>query len=76
MTQRIQLAIQNRVIRQVLSSSDRLSPPFAVRLIARFPFLQRIPARLIGLGFRPEHVHTSATKNAPAGGRLEGGNPA
>jgi 2-polyprenyl-6-methoxyphenol hydroxylase-like FAD-dependent oxidoreductase len=62
MTQRVQLAIQNRVIRRVLSGTRRLSPPLAVRLIARFPFLRRIPARMIGLGFRPEHVHTAAAE--------------
>lgn len=66
MTQRVQLMIQNRVIRRVLTDGDRFSPPFAIRLLARFPFLRRIPARMIGLGFRPEHVHTSATKTAPA----------
>ena len=67
MTQRVQLAIQNRVIRPVLSGSDTLTPPFAVRLVARFPFLRRIPARMIGLGFRPEHVQTSAAVTAQAG---------
>jgi len=56
MTQRVQLFIQNRVISRVLSGTERLSPPFVIRLIARFPFLSRIPARMIGLGFRPEHV--------------------
>ena len=66
MTQRVQLAIQNRVIRRVLTDRDRFSPPFAIRLLARFPFLRRIPARMIGLGFRPEHVHTSDTKTAHA----------
>jgi 2-polyprenyl-6-methoxyphenol hydroxylase-like FAD-dependent oxidoreductase len=76
MTQQVQLFIQNRVIRQVLSGSDRLSPPFAIRLIARFPFLSRIPARMIGLGFRPEHVYMSASKTARAGSRLEGGKTA
>ena len=59
MTQRVQLAIQDRVISRVLSGSDRLSPPLAIRLLARFPFLSRIPARMIGLGFRPEHVQRS-----------------
>ena len=62
MTQRVQLAIQNRVIRRVLSGSNKLSPPFAIRLIAWFPFLRRIPARMIGMGFRPEHVRTPAMK--------------
>jgi 2-polyprenyl-6-methoxyphenol hydroxylase-like FAD-dependent oxidoreductase len=62
MTQRAQLAIQDRVIRRVLTNRDRFSPPFAIRLLALIPFLRRIPARMIGLGFRPEHVQTSATK--------------
>jgi 2-polyprenyl-6-methoxyphenol hydroxylase-like FAD-dependent oxidoreductase len=66
MTQRVQLMIQNRVIKRALSGSDRFSPPFAIRLLALVPFLRRIPARMIGLGFRPEHVHTSATKTAHA----------
>ena len=60
MTQRVQLAVQNRVISRVLSRSEKLSPPLAIRMIARFPFLNRIPARMIGLGFRPEHVHTAS----------------
>ena len=62
MTQRVQLAIQNRVISRALTDGDKFSPPFPVRLLAWFPFLRRIPARMIGLGFRPEHVQTSETK--------------
>ncbi len=58
LTQGAQLIVQNRVIRQVLDSTSRLSPPFAVRLLARFPFLRRLPARMIGLGVRPEYVRT------------------
>ena len=58
MTQRVQLTVQDRVIRRVLDSNARLSPPSALRLLARFPFLRRIPARMIGLGVRPEHVRT------------------
>ncbi len=59
MTQRVQLFIQNRVISRVLSASEKFSPPLPFRLIARFPFLAGIPARLIGIGFRPEHIRTS-----------------
>ena len=66
MTQRVQLMIQDRVIKRVLTDGDRFSPPFAIRLLALVPFLRRIPARMIGLGFRPEHVHTSAAKTAHA----------
>ena len=56
MTQRVQLLIQDRVIKRVLVDGRRFSPPFAIRLLALLPFLRRIPARMIGLGVRPEHV--------------------
>ena len=60
LTQRFQLLVQNRLIRRVLGSTEQIAPPFLLRLLARFPFLRRIPARLIGIGFRPEHVQTRA----------------
>ncbi|HSQ50705.1 MAG TPA: FAD-dependent oxidoreductase [Nitrospiraceae bacterium] len=66
MTQRVQLAIQNRVIRRALTDKDRFSPPFAIRLLASIPFLRRIPARMIGLGVRPEHVRTPDTQTSYA----------
>src|SRR2546428_10573736 len=62
-TQRVQIFVQNRVIKPVLGSTEQIAPPVAIRLVARFPLLGRIPARLIGVGFRPEHVQT------PAGGK-------
>ena len=58
LTQWVQLAVQNRVIKQVLRDTEPLLPPSAIKLIARFPLLRRIPARMIGLGFRPEHVQS------------------
>jgi len=59
-TQRAQLIIQNNVIKRVLGRPGRMQPPLVVRAVGRFPLLQRIPARLVGLGFRREHVITSA----------------
>jgi 2-polyprenyl-6-methoxyphenol hydroxylase-like FAD-dependent oxidoreductase len=56
LTQRAQLFIQNRIISRVLGGTEAFSPPLAIKLLARFPFLARIPGRLIGLGVRPEHV--------------------
>lgn len=58
MTQRLQLFLQNRVISRVLHDSGSLSPPLFIRLLARFPPLRGILARIIGIGFRPEHVNT------------------
>jgi len=57
-TQKLQIAVQNRVIRRVLGSSAPLTPPLVMRLLGRFSFLRRIPARVIGVGFRPEHIRT------------------
>ena len=57
-TQRLQVFIQNKVITSVLNSNARPQAPFAAKLFNWFPVLRRIPARLIGMGIRPEHVHT------------------
>jgi 2-polyprenyl-6-methoxyphenol hydroxylase-like FAD-dependent oxidoreductase len=59
-TQRLQVFIQNRVVGRVLESTGKLSAPLPLRLLALMPFLTRIPARLIGLGIRPEHVRVPA----------------
>ena len=56
--QRIQIAAQDRIIGPVLAGASRPKPPAAVKLLNWFPTLRRIPARLIGIGVRPEHIHT------------------
>ncbi|MBV8361862.1 MAG: FAD-dependent oxidoreductase [Deltaproteobacteria bacterium] len=64
LTQSFQLAIQNRVIKHTLerrslnSETKKSAPPLMLRIVRRFPAIQRLNARLIGLGFRPEHVRT------------------
>jgi 2-polyprenyl-6-methoxyphenol hydroxylase-like FAD-dependent oxidoreductase len=57
-TQRLQLTIQNNIIRRVLASAEALSLPWPLKLLRRWPILRRIPARIVGVGFRPEHVRT------------------
>ena len=60
-TQWLQVAVQRRIIARVLDETAPLKPPLAARLLARFPSLRRIPARLVGLGIRPEHVNPEIT---------------
>jgi 2-polyprenyl-6-methoxyphenol hydroxylase-like FAD-dependent oxidoreductase len=55
-TQRLQLVMQNTIIAPALSGKGRIKPPLALRLLTGLPVLSRIPARILGLGFRPEHV--------------------
>ncbi len=57
-TQRLQLAIQNTVIKGALKGDADFKPPLPLRLMDRCAYLRRIPARLLGLGFRPEHIRT------------------
>jgi 2-polyprenyl-6-methoxyphenol hydroxylase-like FAD-dependent oxidoreductase len=63
-TQRMQLIVQNNVIRRVLGTTKPLTPPWPVKLLGRWTFLQRIPARVVGMGFRPEHVKTPEVRAA------------
>jgi 2-polyprenyl-6-methoxyphenol hydroxylase-like FAD-dependent oxidoreductase len=58
LTQGLQVFLQDRVISRVLSSRRRPSLPLVLKLMRRWSFLRRIPARVIGVGFRPEHVKT------------------
>ena len=57
-TQAIQIFVQNRVIARALGSTQKPTPPLAAKLLNWVPWLRRIPARLLGLGIRPEHVRT------------------
>ena len=59
-TQAIQVFLQHKVISRALAASGELQAPLPVRLMARWPLLRRIPARLLGLGVRPEHVRAPA----------------
>jgi 2-polyprenyl-6-methoxyphenol hydroxylase-like FAD-dependent oxidoreductase len=59
-TQRLQVALQKRVIGRVLASTGKISPPLLLRLVGWMPILRRLPARVIGIGFRPEHVTVPA----------------
>jgi len=54
--QAIQVAAQNNIIGPTLRLKEKPTPPFALRLMQRFPVLRRIPARVLGLGVRREHV--------------------
>ena len=64
LTQAVQLAVQNRIISRALTSEQRPKPPLMFKLLGLFPVLRRIPARLIGLGVRPEHVRTPEVTSA------------
>lgn len=62
-TQAIQVLVQNKLINRAISDKD-FKPPLAARIVGMVPFLQGLTARAIGIGVRPEHVHSPEAKGA------------
>jgi 2-polyprenyl-6-methoxyphenol hydroxylase-like FAD-dependent oxidoreductase len=61
MTQGMQVLIQNRVLSPVLFGGNQpVKAPWLLNLFNWLPFLRRFPARIVGMGFRPEHVRIPA----------------
>jgi len=58
--------MQDRVISPAIGSDEPIRTPWLLRLFNRVPLLPRIPARIVGMGFRPEHVRilAKAVKNS------------
>ena len=61
MTQAMQVVVQNNIISLAIKGGDQpLRVPMLVRLVSAIPWLQRIAARFIAVGVRPEHVRSPA----------------
>jgi 2-polyprenyl-6-methoxyphenol hydroxylase-like FAD-dependent oxidoreductase len=54
----MQTTVQKRLISRVLASRGKITPPGFLKLFQRYPVLRRLPAWLIGVGVRPEHVRS------------------
>jgi 2-polyprenyl-6-methoxyphenol hydroxylase-like FAD-dependent oxidoreductase len=57
--QQMQLTVQERLIDKILDARKPMEAPWLMRLFNFFPLLRRIPARIVGIGVRPEHIHTA-----------------
>jgi len=66
MTQAVQVFAHRRFITPALATKVPLKRlPVPLYLLKHFLILRRIPARMVGLGFRPEHIHTPDTHRPP-----------
>ena len=63
LTQGMQVVIQQRILDPVIGSDKPMTAPWLLRLFNHLPWLARIPARLVGIGFRPEHVRIPAAQS-------------
>jgi 2-polyprenyl-6-methoxyphenol hydroxylase-like FAD-dependent oxidoreductase len=70
-TQRVQRLVQQRFVDRLLAGDRPAATPGVLRLLQRWPVLQGIPARVIGLGLLPEHARSARVpaprEGAPAG---------
>ncbi|MDP9112041.1 MAG: FAD-dependent oxidoreductase, partial [Candidatus Eremiobacteraeota bacterium] len=57
-TQAMQVFLQNRVISRVIGSTRPIQPPAILKFLTMFPWFRYIPAYIVGVGFRPEHVRS------------------
>jgi 2-polyprenyl-6-methoxyphenol hydroxylase-like FAD-dependent oxidoreductase len=55
-TQRMQILIQKNLIKPILTSQKPVKLPLPLRILSQFAFFRRIPAKTVGVGFRPEHI--------------------
>ncbi|MGH3786686.1 MAG: FAD-dependent oxidoreductase [Pseudonocardiaceae bacterium] len=62
LVQGLQRILHRAVMRPVMEGKRSSPPAPMIKLFARFPRLSYIPARLLGLGFRPEHVPAFARR--------------
>ncbi|HEY3860327.1 MAG TPA: FAD-dependent oxidoreductase [Verrucomicrobiae bacterium] len=56
MTQRVQIYLHKHFLERIFDSPEAIPPPFLMRLLEEVPRFRRIPARMVGIGFRPEHI--------------------
>jgi len=55
-TQAIQVAVQGQVLSRTLKGERSLALSLVIWLTRHLPIVRRIPARLVGMGVRPEHI--------------------
>ncbi|HEV8021917.1 MAG TPA: FAD-dependent oxidoreductase [Candidatus Lustribacter sp.] len=61
--QGMQVIVQNGFLSPLLNIKTKMKPPLALRLFAAIPLLRRIPGYVIGVGVRPEHIHTPEVRS-------------
>ncbi|HEX7441384.1 MAG TPA: hypothetical protein VF319_14945 [Caldimonas sp.] len=69
-TQWVQVQIQRYVLAPLISVRNaELEVPLPMRLLTAVPALQRLLARVVGMGVRPEHVRSPEAARADRLGR-------
>jgi hypothetical protein len=59
LTQKVQVFMHKHLLERIFESTGIIAMPAPMVLLEKFPRLRRLPARMVGMGFKPEHVHSS-----------------
>jgi 2-polyprenyl-6-methoxyphenol hydroxylase-like FAD-dependent oxidoreductase len=62
MIQRVQVFLHKHFLERVFDSPVIIPPPLLLNMTEKFPRLRRLPARVVGMGFRPEHIKGQASR--------------
>ena len=57
-----QVFIQNQLIDRILSSTGKLHAPWFLKALTAIPAFRGLPARIVGVGLRPEHVAVTESR--------------
>jgi 2-polyprenyl-6-methoxyphenol hydroxylase-like FAD-dependent oxidoreductase len=55
-TQQLQIFLHKHFLERIFNASGLIPVPLVFRLTERFPLLRQLSARILGMGFRPEHM--------------------
>jgi 2-polyprenyl-6-methoxyphenol hydroxylase-like FAD-dependent oxidoreductase len=56
LTQKVQVFMHKHLLERIFESTGIIAMPAPMVLLEKFPRLRRLPARMVGMGFKPEHV--------------------
>jgi 2-polyprenyl-6-methoxyphenol hydroxylase-like FAD-dependent oxidoreductase len=56
LTQKVQIFLHKHLLERIFESTGIIATPAPMVLLEKFPRLRRLPARMVGMGFKPEHV--------------------
>ena len=62
LTQKLQVFLHKHLLERIFNTPETIHPPLPLRLLEAFPRLRSLPARMIGIGFRPEHVQPQSSQ--------------
>ncbi|HWE49543.1 MAG TPA: FAD-dependent oxidoreductase [Bryobacteraceae bacterium] len=59
----------HRVFAKIFRDDGPMEAPWQLKIITQVPGIQRVLGRIVGIGFRPEHIHAARSPRSGAQGR-------